>query len=70
MKKGTGSAGERVRVAHALARAKSAIESIWIALQDETTPIGLEATQALVQTAVDLSNHAAAADAYLRAGCP
>lgn len=64
------SAGERLRVRHALDRVEAIVHAMRIALTDETNPIGLDTTQALTQTAIDIATHAAAADAYLRAGRP
>ncbi len=58
---------ERTRVRHSLDRLEATIAAIRIALQDEGAPIGLDATQALTTTAIDIAVHAAAADAYLRA---
>ena len=62
------SAGERVRVRHALERVEAIVKGLRIALDDGGAPLGLEGTQALTQTAVDVAVHASAADAYLRGG--
>ena len=60
------SEGERVRLGHAIERLKSTQESLRIILRTPNVPPGLDAGQALVQTAVEISNLLARIDAYER----
>ena len=61
------SGDERVRLAHTIARLRACIDGLEVALRDEHVPIGLDASQAVVMTAVEVSTVVARLDAYTRA---
>lgn len=61
------SEGERIRAKHVLDRLRACIKGVEIALQDESTPVGNEAGQAVTQNAIELAVLLAKLDAYQRA---
>jgi hypothetical protein len=60
------SEGERVRLGHALDRLKATMEAMRIVQRTPGVPPGHDVGQALVQTAVEISNLLAKIDAYER----
>ena len=61
------SGDERVRLAHTISRLRACIDGLEVALRDEHVPIGLDASQAVAMTAVEVSAVVARLDAYTRA---
>jgi hypothetical protein len=61
------SEGERIRARAVLDRLRACIRGIELALDDEGTPVGNEAGQAVTQTAIELAVMLAKLDAYQRA---
>lgn len=59
--------GERVRAEHVIKRLRGCLDGVEIALRDDMAPVGLEAGQAVSQTAVELAILLAKLDAYQRA---
>jgi hypothetical protein len=60
------SEGERIRARHVIERLRACLQGIDLALDDESTPVGNEAGQAITQTATELAVLLAKLDAYQR----
>ena len=58
--------GERIRAREVLDRLRACIQGVELALDDENTPIGNEAGQAVTNTAIQLAMLLAKLDAYQR----
>ena len=63
----TRSDGERERAKHIISRLRRCIDGLETGLRDYSTPIGLEAGEAITQTSIELAVVLAKLDAYMRA---